>query len=241
MGPVLFLLIFVVLTAFIAMRNRAKRSGEAAQKQTVLEALAPLVAGAVSKNVLTGRYKEYTVTAETGVSGPPGLTSQSASPGPQVLRVHITSPSLMTGQAWQFRNTSDATHIGGGWRFMEPGAEFPFGRMLSRAADIPMPDAQLEDRLRAAGIEAALDHLPQSSVGWLPEVAFAGAMGRNLLERYERAGRAMPAEAQEQAAAIAGLRIEFERQRFDDPRPEQFRQVLDTALDIIEINKRANP
>ena len=241
MGPVVFLLIFVVVTAFVAMRNRAKRGGEAAQKQTVLEALAPLIDGAVSKDgVLTGRYRSYAVSTETGLSGPAGLTSQSASPGAQVLRVHITSPSLMTGQAWQFRSTSDALQGGGHWRFMEPGEEFPFGRLLSRAADVPMPDPQLESRLRAAGIEAALDRIPGSSLSWLPDVAFAGALGRNVLARYERAGQTVPPEAQEKAAAAAGLRIEFERQRFDDPTPDQFRQVLDAAVDIIEVNRRAN-
>ena len=242
MGPILFLLLFVAVTVFISMRSRAKRSGEVAQKQTVLEALAPLVNGAVSKDgELKGRYEDYTVTAETGISGPPGLTSQSASPGAQVLRVHITSPTLMAGDAWQFRNTSDALQGGGHWRFLEPGEEFPFGRKLSRFGGVPMPDPQLEGRLRAAGIEAALDRIPGSSLSWLPEVAFAGALGRNILERFERAGQPVPPEAQEQAAAAGGLRIEFERQRFDDPTPDQFRQVLDAALAILEVNRQANP
>ena len=240
MGPVLFLLIFVAVTVFISVRSRAKRGGEVAQKQTVLEALAPLVDGVVSKDgVLKGRYQDYAVSAETGISGPAGLTSQSASPGAQVLRVHITSPSLMTGQAWQFRSTSDALQGGGHWRFLEPGEEFPFGRLLSRAGGVPAPDPQLEGRLRAAGIEPALDRIPGSSLSWLPEVAFAGALGRNLLERFERAGQTVPPEAQEQAAG--GLRIEFERQRFDDPTPDQFQQVLDAALAILEVNRQANP
>ena len=217
----LFLLIFVVATAFVALRRRAKRTGQENQRRTVLNALAPLVNGAVSKDeVLTGRYKEYAVTAEMGIGSPPGVTSGQSGSGANVLRVHITSPSLMTGQAWQFRNTRDATHLGGHWRFIEPGAEFPFGRLLSRGADIPKPDPGLEHGLRAGGIEAAFDRLPPSSAGWLPEIAFAGGMGRNLLERYERAGVTLPPEAQEKAAGVGGLRIEVERQHFDDPSPE---------------------
>ena len=238
----LFLLIFVAATAFVALRRRAKRTVQENQHRTVLNALAPLVSGAVSKDeVLTGRYGEYAVTAEMGIGSPPGVTSGHAGSGANVLRVHIASPSLMTGQAWHFRNTRDATHLGGHWRFIEPGAEFPFGRMLSRAADIPMPDPRLEDGLRARGIEAAFDRLPPSSAGWLPEVAFAGGMGRSMLERYERAGRTLPPEAQEKVAAVGGLRIEVERQHFDDPSPDQFRQLLDAAVDIIEINRQANP
>jgi hypothetical protein len=47
-GPVLFLLLFVVVTAFIAVRQRGKRTGQQDQRRTVLETTAPLVNGAVS-------------------------------------------------------------------------------------------------------------------------------------------------------------------------------------------------
>jgi len=242
MGPVLFLLIFVAVTVFLAMRGRAKRTGESDQRQTVLEALVPLVGGTVSKDgELTGQYQGYAISAEMGTSTPPGLSSGASGNYANVLRVHIMGASLMTGQAWQFRNTGGSTQPGGHWRFLEPGQDFPFGRALSRAADVPMPDPQLESRLREGGIGAALDRLPLSELGWLPDVAFAGAVGLNLVERYQRAGLELPPEAQEQAAQVGGLRIEVERPRFDDPRPEQFRQLLDAALGIIEINSRLNP
>ena len=42
-------------------------------------------------------------------------------------------------------------------------------------------------------------------------------------------------------ASAAGLRVEVERAHYDDPSPEAFQKLLDAALNVLEVNRQANP
>lgn len=237
---VMAVVVLVLVVASRRMKAHRKRSGRA----DLLAVLAAVVDGSVtSEQVLTGRYRGYDVQARLRMADPglPDGTGDSRDNLVEIVELRLLgvtgaqpwsvwrSPALIGHEStWQF-----ARHDGGDFL---PG----FGR-LARLAGMPQADADLPDRLRAAGMFDAFDRVSPPMRDHLPRIRFMPDLRPAMLGRLH-AARNLP-EAAMHGPADTGrwLELEVERMNDADPSPDRFAAILDAAVAIAEINARANP
>jgi hypothetical protein len=237
---VLAIIVVAVIVGSRRMTADRTRSGHG----EVLAALAPVVGGSVSgEQVLTGRYRGYDVEVVLRTADPaaPGMTGNSATNLVEAVQLRLLgAPGAQPWAVWREPSLTGRTWD---WHFARAdGGDFlPFLGRLSRLAGLPPADPDLPDRLRAAGILDAFERVSPPTKDYLPRINFVPDLRMAMMERL-RVTRDLPAAAQ-QPPASAGPRLELEVERMsdDDPTPERFRALLDTALEIAEINARANP
>jgi hypothetical protein len=255
MYPVLFVLILVAATVVVAIVQRRRREAETATREDVLPALAPVIsgslapattgkAGSAGARVLSGTYEGYEVETALITTGG-GITTEGVGPGQnQMEAVELTLRGVAGAQPWCFRlgyGRDDATR----WWWIGPEQFMgSVGRRLSRMSGLTQ-DPDLEQRLRQGGIGDALERLGVAprAVG-LPNALFVPdltTLANERRERYERAGISSADHPFPDAELLTGrLVIEVERADNSDPTPERFREILDAAVGIAELNARIN-
>jgi hypothetical protein len=121
------------------------------------------------------------------------------------------------------------------------------GKLFSHMSPIPI-DPAIDDRLRRGGMLEALERLgprearaPYIFVSFRPDGATAIA---ETLRRVEALGGQLAERARHEAAErlkLGGqLRIEVERANEHDPTSERFRELLDAAMAVAELNASIN-
>ena len=114
------------------------------------------------------------------------------------------------------------------------------GLVVSHDATLDLLDRQLARIDRLAAIQQAPDE-PHA------ELRLAARDGGAGPRRFEERGVAVPERARQEAEAYLALergghlRIEIERPSAGEPTPEHFREMLDAAVAIADLNQRLNP
>jgi hypothetical protein len=121
------------------------------------------------------------------------------------------------------------------------------GKLFSQMSPIQI-DPAVDARLLAGGMLQSLEQLvprgvtaPYVLVSFMPDGAAAVA---RRLDRMEAVGGQVAERARHEAAErlkLGGrLRIEIERASEQDPTPERFRELLDAAVAVAELNASIN-
>jgi hypothetical protein len=238
--PIAFIAVVIAACVFAVSRGRAKKRATQSDRADLLQQLAPVVSGTVSDGPrLTGTYggRDVTVTLERVDPIPVSATRNAGMGNNQVdiVRLHVSGD----GRAfWHLRpglgkpfgtNHFEFVHHDGG------------GSLLQKFTGLNalQPDPELEDRLRDAGIMQAAERL-EAPAGWFPQVLLSPNLAGAMAERMRAAGVNAPANAQPSPSARGGLEIQLQRDGERDPTPDRFRDLLEAALAILEINARVN-
>jgi hypothetical protein len=112
-----------------------------------------------------------------------------------------------------------------------------FGQILDR----PEHDSALEERLRAAGLVEVVERLGRESSPFLPEVRYTPALQWKNPAQLRDIGAQLPALAGSLQERNGALTCEVEMRGNPAPSPERFRELLEHAVRIVEINAEANP
>lgn len=242
MIDVLVVVMAVVVVALVVGSRRMKSGRKRAGRDELLAVLAPIVGGSVSsEQVLTGRYRAYDVEASLHTTVPTAPnTPGSSQVGISVETVRVRLPGVQGAQPWSVWRAP--TFPGWRWHFARGSDSPPFAGALSRLGGLPQPDPGLPDRLRAAGMLEAFEHLGPPTNDSLPHIQFRPDLRLQALERFRALGREIPASAlKESPETGACLEVLVERTNEREPTPDGFRALLDAVIAIAEINARANP
>jgi|tagenome__1003787_1003787.scaffolds.fasta_scaffold20874000_2 hypothetical protein len=244
MVDVLVIVMAVVVVALVVTTRLRKSTVHWSHRTDVLGALVPVVGGSVSADqVLTGRYRGYDIEVLLRTAAPeaPGMTAESFRDMVEAVQLRLIG--ARGAQPWYVWRSPSLTGRSWDWHFARPdGGDFlPFFGHLSRMAGLPPADADLPDRLRAAGILAAFERVSPPTKDSLPRISFIPDLRSPMMERLRAVRDLPPAAAQPSAQTAPRLELEVERMGDADPSPERFRALLDAAVDVAEINARANP
>jgi hypothetical protein len=213
---VLVIAMAVVVVALVVGSRRVEAGRTSARRADLLATLAPVVGGSVSGDqVLTGRYRGYDVQVCVRTADParPGLSVGSERYLVQAVELRLAGPP--GGQPWDVWRSPSLTGRASSWQFARPHDA------LARLAGRPPADPDLPDRLRAAGRLDALDRLSPPTKDSLPRIRFTPT--------------SQPGPAGSLLDVVVG------RTGDADPTPERFREILDAAVGIAEINAHADP
>jgi hypothetical protein len=219
-------------------------------RDTLLHSLASVVSGTVSdQQELTGTYDGHAITATLRRTG--RIDNATIESGSDVNNFEVIELELRGAPGrspWGFYTTLPP-RIRGKWLSTDRLA-LPGSKLLSRLTPTPI-DPTIDDRLRDGGMLDALDRLepaggnaPYVFVTYVPDGA--GAITERLHE-FEARGGAVAERARREADAYRAreqgghLRIEVERVNGSEPTPEHFREMLDAAVAIADLNARLNP
>jgi hypothetical protein len=242
---VVVIVMAVVVVALVVTTGRRKTVRKQSGRANALTALAPVVGGSVSGDlVLTGRYRGYPVEASlrTGDPSPPDSVTGPSTEGSlvEVLRVRLLG--VPGGQPWYAWHRPGSTRER--WHFGRPDGSdlLPGLGRLSRLAGLPPTDPDLPDRLRAAGIVDAFERLGPPSDDSFPRARFIPDLREQQLQRLRAAGHELPPSfAEREPPSGPWLEVEVERANVADPTPDRFRALLDISIGIAELNARVNP
>jgi hypothetical protein len=226
-------IIVAIAIAIGAVRGRAKT----ARADAVLAPLVPVIGGTVSGGRLRGTYQGHPVEAWPETRNPSPSVSDDPSSSFKVNLFNLKLAEVPGRQYWYCR--SQPRLLG--------APDFEFGGLVGRGwtladrlgtlAGYPASDAALEERLRAAGLIRELSGLGARDSGFLPIVSFFPPPSQERLQQL--APLALPEAAQ---AHFSGeLTCEIEMGTGIVPTPEGFRELLETALRVAQINAEANP
>lgn len=242
MIDVLVIVMAVVVVVLVIGSRRMKAGRKRSGRDELLAVLAPVVGGSVSADqVLTGRYRGYDVQASLHTTVPTAPnTPGSSQVGIGVETIRVCLPGVQGAQPWSVWRAP--TFPGWRWHFAKGSDSVPFARALSRLGGLPPPDPDLPDRLRAAGMLEAFEHLGPPTNDSLPHIEFRPDLRPLMMERYRARGVAPPPSPLDMPPdAGSSLQVEVERADEREPTPDGFRALLDAVIGIAEINARANP
>lgn len=235
--------------------------------ETALTRLSPLVDGAVGEGRLVGRYEGYEVEVQPARENPaPDVSlSQGGSwqPGPTVDVFRLELAGVAGRSPWDCRNEPTllanlALVLPARLVFPLIPTAFRFHRSplewFAKKVGVPAADAELQGRLKRAGLFDELTALRWGSNPYLPKATFnAGgqAIGEERLAAYREglkdALRAQGRLGYDQAVddELAGevrrhpgvLSLEIESRV---PSEERFQELLERALRIARINEQVN-
>ena len=231
------LIILFVLAAggtvwFSLARGRTRR------REAALARLAPVISGTVSSKDrrLRGTYRGHDVEAwATKYDPTPSSLSSDSSPV-EVPVFFLRIGGVPGREPWaclrelRLNPFASPTYV---FEWSYGGIGALFSGLLGKVTDVPEHDPGLEQRLREAGVVEAVDGFGHGSSAYLPRVRYTPAL-RPWLPGPSGALR----QPHEQ---VGELLCEVELPRDTDPTPERFGELLDRALQIVEINSRANP
>lgn len=245
MIDVLVIVMAVVVVGLVIGSRRMKAERKRSGRDELLAVLAAVVDGSVSSDqVLTGRYRGYDVQARLRM-GDPGLPGSSGDGRSNLVEVvELRLLGAQGAQPWSVWRSPALTGHSWTWHFARPdGGDFlPGLGRLTRLAGMPQADADLPDRLRAAGMFDAFDRVSPPMKDYLPRIRFMPDLRPQMMERLRSARPDLPAAAMKLPPdAEASLELEVERAGEADPSPQRFAEILDAAIAIAEINARANP
>jgi hypothetical protein len=245
-GVVCLVIVVIVFTAR-PRRERAIKRG----REQLLQALAPVVSGSLSDALhLTGTYKGHPVEASLRSSGRiDSLGGHSAASDIEVITINLRGAP--GGHPWGFYSSLvNRTPLMKKWRSTTVSAG-AIGQFLSRLTPMPI-DPAIDDRLRDGGMLERFERLepphvkrPYVLVSYVPDGA---AVIEHTLERVDAVrpgafgGDARRTAAEWLAREQGGhLRVEIERGGSNEPTPERFREILDAAIAIAQLNAIINP
>jgi hypothetical protein len=217
-GVVILLVLVAGGLVWFSLARRRTREREAA-----LARLAPLISGTVSSkdHGVRGTYRGHDVEARVSKHDPTPSGLGDSSPD-EVVVFQLRLGGVAGREPWACRRQprlkpfADPEYVFD-WSYGGVGA--PFAALLGKVADVPEHDPALEQRLREAGLPETVDGFGQGSSSFLPRVRFTPAL-------HDRGGE---------------LFCELELRSETDPSLERFGELLDRALEVVEINSRSNP
>ncbi len=240
----------LVIVVVFATRGR-KQQATARSREQLLNALAPVISGTLSKNLeLTGTFAGHPIEASLRTTGRIDQLGSSGYRSNSSFEVLLLVLRGARGEhPWGFYTSVDGGRIGKKWQSVITFAGAP-GRMLSRLSHIPI-DRGIDERLEQGGMLQALDgleagdtHRPYVLVSYVPDGSRAVD---GILQRIEQAGGHLAERARHEAAEYlhreqgGHLRVEVERRGDDDPSPERFRAILNAAVAVATLNATINP
>jgi hypothetical protein len=234
LGVVSFLVIVGIAFVILRRDGARKRSSHVG-----LERLSPAVSGTVSSKDgrLRGTYRGYAVEA-FAAQVEPGPSSEHT---PTFVDVFYLQLGGVPGrEAWQCAS----------WPRLKPFAppefKFDFGGPpllpgFGKIVDVSDHDPALEERLRAAGLAEAIERLGRESNPFLPEVRYIPVWRWKNPTQLRDVGAQLPALAKLPHETNGALVCQIEMRSGPVPSIERFRDLLDHAVRIAEINAEANP
>jgi hypothetical protein len=232
-GLLIIGIIIAIAVAIGSVWGRVKT----ARADSVLAPLAPVIAGQVSDGRLRGTYQGHPVEAWPESRDPSPSVSDDDSLNFAVNLFNLKVAEVPGRQYWYCRSRPRLLGT----------PDFEFGGVLGRGSTLvdqlvslagyPAPDAALEERLRAAGLMRELSNLGARGSGYLPIVTFVPAPSQTRLQKL---APFVPLEAT-QAHFSGELTCEIEMGVGTVPTPEGFRELLENALRVAQINGEANP
>jgi hypothetical protein len=230
----------VILLALIAggmIWFRVAR-GRTRRRDAALARLAPLISGAVSSKDkrLRGSYGGHDVEAWVSKYDPtPTEISVEYRPD-EVIVFHLGIGGVSGRESWSCRrqprlNPFAPPEYTFDWSY--GGIGETFSGLLGKVVDVPEHDPELEQLLRGAGLIETIDGFGHGSSPYLPHVRYAPAL------RHEFP--LPPSATREPQEQVGQLLCVFELERETDPTAERFRELLDRALRIVDVNASVNP
>jgi len=211
-------LLVVLVAGGLVWATRAR--GRTRERQATLDRLAPLISGTSKDGWLRGTYRGYPVEARVSKHDPtPSSMSSDASPD-EVTIFQLRLGDVPGSEPWAFRRQPRLKP------FAEPEYVFDrsygglgaLGGLLGKVAVVPEGDPALEQRLHVAGLLDAIDGFGHGSSSFLPHVRYTPAL-------HDEGGEFF---------------CELELPRDTEPTPERFAELLERALQIVELNTRTN-
>ncbi len=200
--------------------------GRTQRREAELERLAPVISGTLSSKDrgLRGIYRGHDVEARVSKHDPtPSGVSGSTSPD-EVTVFHLRIGDVAGREPWMCSRQPRLKPFAApeyvfDWSY---GGLGPLDGLLGKVVDLPDRDLGLEQRLRETGLLETIDGFGHGSSSFLPRVRYTPALHSQMGQSGE-------------------LLCEVELGRDTVPAPEAFGELLDRALQIVEINSRANP
>jgi hypothetical protein len=239
MGSSTLGVLFFFVIAGIAFAIVRRGQTEKRRRDVGLARLSPTVSGTVSSKDgrLRGTYRGYAVEA-WAAQVEPGPSSEHT---PTFVDVFFLQLGGVAGrEAWQCAS----------WPRLKPFAppefKFDFGGPpllpgFGKIVDISDHDPALEERLRAAGLTEAIESLGRESNPFLPEARYMPVWRWQNPAQLRDVAAQLPALAASPHETKGALMCEVEMRGGPVPSPERFRELLDHAVRIAQINAEANP
>jgi hypothetical protein len=236
--------------------------------EAVLAPLAPVIEGTVSDVRVRGKYEGFVVEAwpvrENPIPEMPAWQAGSSTPpGPVVNILVVKLGGVSGGHFWDCRSCPT---LSTGFvplfsrvffRLVRTKFEFehPKGEWLSKKLSVPPADEEVKERLRAAGLFEELTWLRWGRHPYLPKVTFnprAQAAGLASLASRMKEGLRAEGRPELESAIDEGMRtsidehpaelsLQVEMGKAKAPTGDGFRELLDRAVRIAQINAEANP
>jgi hypothetical protein len=239
----LFGFVAVVVIVFVFSSRARREKATTVLREHILQAAAPILDGSVANGRLTGTYKGYFVEASLRTSGRIDAIGDGHSGANTIEMLLLVLHRVSGTRPWGF--FTSMTFTGGiedRWR-----SAIAFAGVLRKLLNQMSPiqiDLAIDARLRERGMLEALERLvprgvsaPYLLVSFVPDVASGVARKLERMEALgDRAADRARHEGTERLKLGGRLRIEVERASEQDPTPDRFRELLDAAVAVAELN-----